>query len=152
MKAIIQRVSHAQVSVDGELKGKIGKGFLVLLGVEENDTEKHAEVLASKISSMRIFCDENGKMNLSLEAVNGGVLVVSNFTLCADCSHGRRPYFASAARPEKAEHLYEYFCDCIKNMGVQEVEKGVFGADMQVELLNDGPVTIPLSTDDLIKN
>lgn len=149
MKAILQRVSHAQVDVDNKTVGKIGKGFLILLGVESGDDEVEADVLASKISGLRIFTDENDKMNLSLADVNGSALVISNFTLCADCSHGRRPIFIGAARPEIANPLYEYFCQKLLDNGVGVVEKGIFGADMQVSLLNDGPVTIDINSKDL---
>lgn len=149
MKAILQRVSHAQVDIDGVTVGAIDRGFLILLGVEQNDDETEARVLADKIAGLRIFTDQNDKMNLSLADVNGGVLVISNFTLCADCSHGRRPSFIAAARPETAEPLYEYFCKRIKENGVARVEKGVFGADMQVSLINDGPVTIDIDSKEL---
>ncbi len=149
MKAVIQRVSQAAVTVDGTIQGKIGMGFLVLLGVGKNDTEQQADMLASKIAGMRVFTDENGKMNLSLDNIDGGVLVISNFTLYADCSHGKRPSFFDAARPDTAQPLYEYFCRKLVSLGVKNVERGIFGADMQVELLNDGPVTIILDTDHL---
>ncbi len=148
MKAIIQRVKSAQVDIDGNTAGKIGAGFLILLGVEREDNEKHAKALADKISVLRVFTDENDKMNLSLKDIGGSTLVISNFTLCADCSHGRRPSFIAAARPETAEPLYEYFCSVILDNGIA-VEKGVFGADMQVSLINDGPVTIEINSKDL---
>lgn len=151
MKAVLQRVSGAQVDIGGKTAGKIGTGFLILLGVENGDEKSDARALADKISGLRIFADDGGKMNLSLADVNGGVLVISNFTLCADCSHGRRPSFVAAARPETAEPLYEYFCKRISENGVSQVEKGVFGADMQVSLLNDGPVTIIIDSGDLKK-
>lgn len=151
MKAILQRVSSAQVDVDGRTVGKIEQGFLVLLGVEQGDTEKHADVLSAKIAGLRVFTDENDKMNLSLSDIDGEVLVISNFTLCADCSHGRRPNFMAAARPDVAEPLYEYFCKRIKDNGVCRVEKGIFGADMKVTLTNDGPVTIEIDTKDLMR-
>jgi D-tyrosyl-tRNA(Tyr) deacylase len=149
MIAIIQRVSEAQVTVDGEIKGKIGRGFLILLGVEQADDETEARVLAKKTAGLRVFTDENDKMNLALSDVNGAVLVISNFTLCADCSHGRRPSFIAAARPEKAQPLYESFCGFLLQNGVKTVEKGVFGADMQVSLVNDGPVTLTIQSKDL---
>lgn len=151
MKAILQRVSNAQVVVDDNIVGKIETGFLILLGVENGDEKRDAEVLANKISGLRVFTDENDKMNLSLNDVNGSVLVISNFTLCADCSHGRRPNFMAAARPEIAEPLYEYFCDKMFENGINKVEKGIFGADMKVSLLNDGPVTIEINSKDLKK-
>ncbi len=151
MKAILQRVSSAKVDVDGETVGKIEKGFLILLGVENGDEKRDAEILANKISGLRIFTDENDKMNLSLSDVEGEALVISNFTLCADCSHGRRPSFIKAARPETAEPLYEYFCQKMFDNGVLKVEKGIFGADMKVSLINDGPVTIDINSKDLKK-
>ncbi|MGN0491489.1 D-aminoacyl-tRNA deacylase [Ruminococcus sp.] len=151
MKAILQRVSNARVDIENKTVGEIEKGFLILLGVENGDEQRDAEVLAAKISGLRIFTDENDKMNLSLADVGGGVLVISNFTLCADCSHGRRPSFISAARPETAEPLYEYFCKKMTDNGISRVEKGVFGADMQVSLTNDGPVTIEINSKDLKK-
>lgn len=151
MKAILQRVSNARVDIENKTVGRIEKGFLILLGVENGDEQRDAEVLAAKISGLRIFTDENDKMNLSLTDVGGGVLVISNFTLCADCSHGRRPSFIAAARPETAEPLYEYFCRKMIDNGISRVEKGVFGADMQVSLTNDGPVTIEINSKDLKK-
>ncbi len=149
MKAVIQRVTECTVTVDGQIVGQIGQGFLILLGVEAGDTEKEAQKLAVKAAGLRIFTDENDKMNLSLTDIGGAVLVVSNFTLCANCRKGRRPNFEAAARPETAEPLYEYFCRCMKEQGIAQVEKGVFGGDMKVSLLNDGPVTILLDTKDL---
>ncbi len=151
MKAILQRVSYAKVEVNSETVGSIDKGFLILLGVQDGDDKRDAEVLANKISGLRIFTDENDKMNLSLTDVGGGALVISNFTLCADCSHGRRPSFIAAARPETAEPLYEYFCQKMIDNGITKVEKGIFGADMKVSLLNDGPVTIDIDSKDLKK-
>lgn len=149
MKAILQRVSFAEVKVDGNTVGKIDSGFLILLGIAEGDTQKEADALSAKISTLRVFTDENDKMNLSLADIDGEVLVISNFTLYADCSHGRRPSFIKAARPETAEPLYEYFCKRMSDNGVRRVEKGIFGADMKVSLLNDGPVTIDIDTRDL---
>ncbi|MCI5591924.1 MAG: D-aminoacyl-tRNA deacylase [Oscillospiraceae bacterium] len=146
MKAVVQRVTASSVSVDGEIVGKIDKGLNVLLGVEEDDTEKDAEVLASKIAKMRIFEDENEKMNLSVLDVDGSVLVISQFTLCADIKKGNRPSFILAAKPDKATALYEYFSSQLKENGVKKVENGVFGADMAVEISNDGPVTIIMDT------
>ena len=148
MKAVIQRVTNAKVTVDGEITGEIGQGFLVLLGVTEDDTEKEMKLLAKKVAEIRIFTDENDKMNLSLDKVDGEVLVVSQFTLCADLSHGRRPSFIKSAKPDKANKLYEQFCDELRTLGVRKVATGVFGADMKVELLNDGPVTIVMNTDE----
>ena len=149
MKAIIQRVSYAKVDVGGETVGAIDRGFLILLGVEQNDDETEATVLANQIAGLRMFTDQNDKMNLSLSDIGGAVLVISNFTLCADCSHGRRPSFIAAARPEQAEPLYEFFCWKMKENGIEKVEKGIFGADMAVSLLNDGPVTIDINSREL---
>ena len=149
MKAILQRVKFAKVEVDGEVVGEIGNGFLVLLGVAREDDQREAEVLADKIAGLRVFTDENDKMNLSLDDIGGEVLVISNFTLCADCSHGRRPSFIAAARPEQAEPLYEYFCQRLRDAGIRKVAQGIFGADMAVSLLNDGPVTIDINSKDL---
>lgn len=148
MKAVIQRVTNAKVTVDGNVTGEIGLGFLVLLGVTEEDTEKEMKLLAKKISEIRIFTDENDKMNLSIDKVDGEVLVVSQFTLCADLSHGRRPSFIKSAKPDIANELYEKFCNELRNLGVKKVATGIFGADMKVELLNDGPVTIVMNTDE----
>ncbi len=148
MKAIIQRVSSAAVAVDGKQVGAIDKGFMILLGVAAEDTEQHARVMAEKIANLRIFTDENDKMNLSLLDVQGEALVVSNFTLCADTSHGRRPSFIGAKRPEEANVLYELFMAELKRLGVSKVACGVFGASMQVSIENCGPVTLILNTDD----
>ncbi len=147
MKAVIQRVSHAQVDVDGKAVGKIGVGYLILLGVMDGDGKAQAELLARKTAELRINEDENGKMNLSLVQIGGAALAVSQFTLCADVSHGRRPSFTPSAPPAQAEALYRYYCEQLRQNGVQQVETGVFGADMQVSLCNDGPVTMLLDTD-----
>ena len=149
MKAVLQRVTECTVTVEGKITGQIDSGFLILLGVEKGDTEKDAEKLAAKISGLRIFTDDNDKMNLSLGDIGGGVLVVSNFTLCGNCRKGRRPSFDAAAAPSLADPLYEYFCKCMKDNGISRVEKGVFGADMKVSLLNDGPVTIIINSNEL---
>ena len=142
MRAVVQRVSHAQVKVDGKVVGKIEKGYLVLLGVKEGDTTKEADFLANKVVNLRVFEDEKDKMNLSIKDVGGEMLIVSQFTLYGDASHGNRPSFTEAAKPEEANSLYEYFCE---KVGQEvHVEKGVFQAEMKVELLNDGPVTILL--------
>lgn len=141
MKIVIQRVKNAQVEVDNNIVGKIEKGFLVLLGVTHGDTKKEADYLVKKLCNLRVFKDENDKMNLSLKDVGGELLIVSQFTLYADCSQGNRPSFIEAAKPEYANELYEYFCNECKKNSIK-VEKGVFGADMKVNLLNDGPVTI----------
>lgn len=143
MKIVVQRVKNAQVEVEGKIVGKIGKGFLVLLGVTHEDTKEQADYLVKKLCKLRVFTDENDKMNLGLKEVNGELLIVSQFTLYADCSQGNRPSFTEAAKPDQANELYEYFCsECEKNE--IHVEKGIFGADMKVSLLNDGPVTIIL--------
>ncbi len=149
MKAVIQRVSECSVTVDGKTVGRISAGFLILLGVESGDTQKDAEKLSAKIAGLRIFTDENDKMNLSLQDINAGVLVVSNFTLSADCRKGRRPNFINAEKPERANELYEYFCECMVKNGINTVEKGIFGADMKISLINDGPVTIIIDSRDL---
>ena len=141
MKVVIQRVKNAKVDVKGKTVGKIEKGFLVLLGVTHDDTEEQADYLVKKLCQLRVFTDENDKMNLALKDINGELLIVSQFTLYADCTSGNRPSFINAAKPEMANELYEYFClECEKN-GIK-VEKGIFGANMQVSLTNDGPVTI----------
>ncbi len=149
MKTVIQRVSECSVSVDREIVGRITAGFLILLGVESGDTEKDAEKLSAKIAGLRIFTDENDKMNLSLQDINAGVVVVSNFTLSADCRKGRRPNFINAEKPDRANELYEYFCECMLKNGIGTVEKGIFGADMKISLVNDGPVTIIIDSRDL---
>lgn len=148
MKAVIQRVKRAKVTVDQTVTGEIGQGFLVLLGVMDGDGEKQMKLLAKKVSQIRIFEDENEKMNLSLADVGGSVLVVSQFTLCADVSHGRRPSFIKSAPPQTANALYEGFVAEMKALGIKNVQTGEFGADMAVELLNDGPVTIIMDTDE----
>ncbi|WP_294798600.1 D-aminoacyl-tRNA deacylase [uncultured Eubacterium sp.] len=149
MKAVIQRVKYASVKFDGNLVGACNQGFMILLGVQQGDTEADADKLLKKVPVLRIFEDENGKMNKSLLDVNGEALVVSQFTLLADCSHGRRPSFTNSAPPDVANALYEYFVQGMKDAGVQRVETGEFGADMAVELLNDGPVTILLDSKEL---
>lgn len=143
MKLVIQRVTNATVTVENNIVGKIDKGFLVLLGVGPEDTEKEADYLVQKLIKLRIFEDENGKMNLSIKDTAGELLIVSQFTLYADCSSGNRPSFINAAKPEKANELYEYFIQKCKEENIK-VEHGIFGANMQVELVNDGPVTILL--------
>lgn len=141
MKIVVQRVKNAQVEVENETVGKIEKGFLVLLGVTHTDTKENADYLVKKLCKLRIFTDENDKMNLSLKDVGGELLIVSQFTLYANCLDGNRTSFTEAAKPDKANELYEYFClECEKND--IKVQKGIFGADMKVSLVNDGPVTI----------
>lgn len=149
MKAVIQRVKYANVSIDGSVVGKCEQGFMILLGVCKGDTKEDADKLIKKIPYLRVFEDENGKMNLSCLDINGEILVVSQFTLCADCSHGRRPSFIGSAAPDIANEYYEYFVDELKKSGVKSVQTGEFGADMQVELVNDGPVTIILDSTEL---
>ena len=143
MKLVVQRVKNASVEVDNKIVGKIEKGYLVLIGVTHSDTKEIADYLVKKLCNLRIFEDENEKMNLNIKQVEGSFLIVSQFTLYGDCTEGNRPSFTNAARPEFANELYEYFCDKCKDNGIH-VEKGIFGADMKVNLLNDGPVTIIL--------
>lgn len=150
MKAVVQRVKHAEVRVDGELVGACGAGSLILLGVAEGDTEAEADLLCRKIVGLRIFADEAGKMNRALADVGGEALVVSQFTLLANCRHGNRPDFFASARPDEARRLYEYFTAQMKQ-SVARVENGVFGAHMEVSMCGDGPVTILLDTEDLKK-
>ena len=145
MRAVIQRVQHASVTVDGKVCGSIGKGYLVLLGVGAEDDESHMRKLADKLLQLRIVEDENGKINRSLAQVQGELLVISQFTLYADCRKGNRPNFLQAAKPELAEQLYEAFLAYCRSK-VEKVECGIFGADMQVSLCNDGPFTIVLDT------
>ena len=149
MRAVLTRVNSASVTIDGEVVGKIGKGFLILLGVGPNDTEKESKYLAEKALGLRIFEDENEKMNLGLDAVGGEVLVVSQFTLFGNCRKGHRPSFAGAAGPELGEKLYEQFLSDCAALGYPP-QHGRFGANMQVESVNDGPVTLILDTDQLM--
>ena len=149
MRAVLTRVNSASVAIDGEVVGKIGKGFLILLGVGPNDTEKECRYLAEKALGLRIFEDENGKMNLGLDSVNGQVLVVSQFTLYGNCRKGRRPSFAEAAGPELGNELYEKFLSICGELGYPP-QHGRFGADMQVQSVNDGPVTLILDTEMLM--
>lgn len=150
MRLVLQRVTSASVTVDGEVTGKIRKGLLVLLGVGVDDTREILEKMADKMLKLRIFADENDKTNLSLTDVNGELLVVSQFTLYADCRKGNRPSFIKAGNPQKANELYEYFKEyCKKTIPI--VESGIFGADMKVDLCNDGPFTIVLDSDEIVK-
>lgn len=143
MKLVVQRVKNASVEVEKKIVGSIEKGYLVLLGVTHTDTKETADYLVKKLCNLRVFEDENGKMNLNIKQVGGSLLIVSQFTLYGDCSEGNRPSFINAAKPEMANELYEYFCNkCLENN--IKVERGIFGADMKVSLLNDGPVTIIL--------
>ena len=149
MKVILQRCSRAEVRIDGTMVGSIGKGFLLLVGIAHDDTKAQADLLARKVAYMRVFEDENGKMNLALKEVNGEVLSISQFTLYADCKKGNRPSFVRAARPETAEPLYRYFNDCLRTGYGLHVETGRFGADMKVDFVNDGPVTVILDSGEL---
>ena len=149
MKFVIQRVKHASVTVDSKVIGKINNGFMVLIGVENADTKEIADKMVSKLVNMRIFQDENDKMNLSLSDVNGELLLISQFTLYANCKKGNRPSFTEAGKPDMANEMYEYIISKCKD-SIEVVEKGEFGADMKVELLNDGPVTIILDSKDIM--
>lgn len=144
MKVVLQRVANAKVEIDGKLQGEIGKGILVLVGVKDTDIEDESKIekMASKIVNLRIYEDEEDKMNLSCLDVDGEILVISNFTLYGDARKGNRPSYVEAARPEVAEPYYEKFIQALKDTGVKKVANGIFGADMKVSLLNDGPVTI----------
>ena len=142
MKLVVQRVKNAQVEVEGKLVGKIEQGFLVLLGVTHSDTKEQADYLVKKLCKLRVFKDENDKMNLGLKDINGELLIVSQFTLYGNTKDGNRPSFIEAEDPEKANRLYEYFMAKCKENGIEKVEKGIFGAHMDVSLINDGPNTI----------
>lgn len=143
MRILVQKVTQASVSVDEKIVGKIGKGYLLFIGVQKDDTLAQADYLARKVSNLRIFEDENGKMNLALKDVEGAILAISQFTLAGDTSRGNRPGFETAARPENAKPIYEYFVEQLKQCGHQ-VETGIFQADMKVSLINDGPTTFIL--------
>jgi len=142
MKLVVQRVKHASVKVDGEIKGQIGEGFLVLLGVKKGDTRRDLEYCAKKLVGLRVFKDSEDKMNLSIQDIDGEFLIISQFTLYGDTKKGNRPSFVMAEDPELANTMYEEFLEEVRKISGKKVEKGVFGADMKVELLNDGPVTI----------
>lgn len=146
MRFVIQRVSSADVKIDGEIAGEIGKGFMVLIGVSDSDTKEIADKMVKKMTGLRIFEDEQGKTNLSLDSVGGGLLLISQFTLYADCKKGNRPSFIRAGKPEMAEEMYEYIIEKCKESAAV-VERGRFGADMKVSLTNDGPFTIVLDSD-----
>ncbi len=150
MKAVLQRVLRASVVADGKASGACRKGFLILLGIGKEDTEEDARLLANKIAAFRVFSDENGKMNLALNDIGGEVLVVSNFTLYASYSHGNRPDFLQSAPPDEAERLYEYFVALLREK-IPSVETGVFGADMQISIEADGPITVVMESDKLKK-
>ncbi|MCE2963061.1 MAG: D-aminoacyl-tRNA deacylase [Chitinophagales bacterium] len=146
MRAVVQRVSQASVVVDGKTEGTIDLGFMILLGIGTDDTREDIDYLVSKISQLRVFGDVEGKMNLDIKSVNGNCLVISQFTLYANTKKGNRPSFIEAAAPEQANHLYEIFCAQLSSQIGKSVEKGIFGADMKVSLINDGPVTILYDT------
>ena len=150
MRALIQRVKRASVTINSQITGKINEGLLIFLGVGEDDTEKQVQYLVEKCTGLRIFTDEQDKMNLSVKDIKGDILIVSQFTLYGDCKKGKRPSFVRAARPETAIPLYESFIAHCKNTGLN-VQTGEFGADMQIELVNDGPVTIWLDTEEMGK-
>lgn len=149
MRVVIQRCSRAEVRIDGKTVGQIGKGFLLLVGVTDGDTEVQADLLAKKVAQMRVFEDAEGKVNLGLKDVDGAILSISQFTLYADCKRGNRPSFIHAARPEIAEPLYDHFNEKLRTEYGLHVETGRFGADMKVDFINDGPVTILLNTEEL---
>ncbi|MBQ8391884.1 MAG: D-tyrosyl-tRNA(Tyr) deacylase [Clostridia bacterium] len=151
MKIVLQRVLQAKVEVAGETVGEIGKGYLLLLGVSNEDNKDIADKMIEKISRLRIFEDENGKTNLSIDQVDGEVLVVSQFTLYADCRKGNRPSFTNAGSPDKANELYEYIVERCKGL-FKKTQHGVFGADMQVSLINDGPFTLVLDSEEILQN
>lgn len=149
MRVVVQRCSRAEVRIDGSSVGKIGQGFMLLVGITETDTTAEADLLAKKIAQLRVFEDEAGKMNLAIRDVEGAILSISQFTLYADCRKGNRPSFIRAARPEQASPLYDYFNETLRTTYGLTVETGRFGADMKVDFINDGPVTILLDTDEL---
>ncbi len=148
MRFVIQRVKHASVTIDGEVRGEIGRGFMVLIGIGQQDDEKIADKMVQKLVNMRIFEDLDGKTNLGLKDVEGELLLISQFTLYADCKKGNRPSFTKAGSPEQAERLYEYIIEKCRSE-IVKVERGEFGADMKVELLNDGPFTVILDSEEL---
>ncbi len=151
MRLVIQRVSGASVVSDGVPTGEIGRGLAVFLGVAQGDAEVQADFLAAKLLGLRIFEDEAGRMNRSVADIDGELLVISNFTLFADCSHGNRPYFAAGMEPVEAKRLYEYFVEKIESISGKRPATGIFGAEMKVRVDNDGPVTIIMDTDDIMK-
>lgn len=148
MRVVLQRVRHASVEIDGRMQGSIQQGFLLFVGITQGDSEEVIEKVASKCAQLRVFEDDNGKMNRSLQDVNGEILSISQFTLYADCKKGRRPGFEKAAKPEISKPLYEKFNDALRSYDLH-IETGIFGADMKVELCNDGPVTILLDSEEL---
>lgn len=149
MKFVVQRVTHGKVTVDGKVTGEIGNGFLVLIGISKDDTKEIADKMIKKLIGLRIFSDENDKINLSLDSIGGELLLVSQFTLYADCKKGNRPSFIEAAEPQMANEMYEYIISECRKI-VPKVETGIFGADMKVEMLNDGPFTIIMDSDDIM--
>lgn len=149
MKLVIQKVAHASCKVDEKITGKCDKGYMILVGLTHSDTKEIVEKLALKVSKLRIFEDENGKMNLSIFDVGGSILSISQFTLYADCAKGNRPSFIDAMKPEAAKELYLYFNECLRNLNLH-VEEGIFGADMKIDLLNDGPVTIIMDSKEML--
>lgn len=149
MRVVVQRCSRAEVRIDGRTVGQIGQGFMLLVGITETDTTAEAELLAKKIAQLRVFEDSEGKMNLAIRDIGGAILSISQFTLYADCRKGNRPSFIRAARPEQASPLYDYFNETLRETYGLTVETGRFGADMKVDFINDGPVTILLDTDEL---
>ena len=149
MKIVLQRVKEASVTIDGEIHGAIGQGYMILVGFNEEDNHEIIDRLVEKVIHLRVFEDENQKMNRSLLDVEGSILSISQFTLYADCRKGRRPSFINAAKPDISSPLYDYFNECLRNQGIH-VETGIFGADMKCALINDGPVTIVLDSDELI--
>lgn len=151
MRVIVQRVQASRVEIDGAVSSEIGQGLMVLLGITAEDTKEHCDFLVDKLVHLRIFTDEQEKMNLSLKDIGGEMLIVSQFTLYGDCKKGRRPSFVAAARPETAIPLYEYFIEAAKQQGIKKVATGQFGADMQVYIQNDGPVTLMLDTDEIMR-
>lgn len=152
MKAVIQRVTEASVKVDGEIVGSCQNGYMILLGAAEGDTLEDVDILARKVANLRVFCDEDDKMNKSILDIDGEVLAISQFTLCADVKKGNRPSFIKALEPVKAEEYYNIFCEKLLENGIKKVSKGIFGADMKVSLVNDGPVTILYDTEIWRKN
>jgi D-tyrosyl-tRNA(Tyr) deacylase len=152
MKAVIQRVSSASVKVDGEVVGSCGMGYMILFGAAQGDTEADADIMARKVAALRIFRDSDDKMNLSIKDIDGEILAISQFTLCADVKKGNRPSFIGAMEPIEAERLYKYFCNKLREEGIKKVDEGVFGGDMSVSLINEGPVTILYDTEIWRKN
>lgn len=152
MKAVIQRVSNASVEVEGKIVGSCNRGYMILFGAKEGDTEEDVYLLAKKTAALRIFEDENEKMNKSIMDIDGEILAISQFTLLADVKKGNRPSFINAMEPTEAERLYKLFCEELRNLGIKKVDEGIFGADMKVSLVNDGPVTILYDTEIWRKN